>query len=683
MTPPNTLPDQPCRGRRAHGGITARSRTRRALWAALVLALGTHALGAGGSEPSATPREFTTKLGTFTAGDWSEVNGWTDEQHGEALAVFNASCRTLGKRPAWRDPCEAARVAARGGDAAARAFFESEFVPYRVSGRETDDDGLLTGYFEPAIPGSRERGDRFVHPVYGVPDDMLYLDLRRVSRGLAGLPGFATIEGRDVVPVVNETAARATGTLLFKLEVAGAGEPLDRRLRVRIEGDRIVPYRTRQQIDEAQAWRGPVIAWVDDPNALYVMQVQGSGRIRLPDGQSIRLSYADQNGHPFTPRGAARAPAVRTRGAAPAPAEEPAPPAQLSATLLSMIDVDDPGTSVAQADEPVVRTRSISVRPSQPVREPAPPVTTSRREPAPTTSAPRASGREQDEDVDRVIRLLLGQTGAGGRPASGSTASAPRPPAPTTTPTTTPTTPPKTAPLTATPPQMPAAPPAPTAATSAPPSTTAPAPAAVAPVPTTPAPTASTAPSPAATARARASTPPPQAARAERSAAAPPAPAASDEPSPASLQAYLARMAGARQNDRSYVFFKESDNTAPGPTGALGIPLAAERSAAVDPRSTPLGAPLFIESRSDRSDVIRRRLMFAHDTGGAIRGAVRADFFWGSGPRAGARALSTRETLAMWVLLPKGFDTSGRLGGRTRSLGGAAPDCVMDDPEFC
>jgi membrane-bound lytic murein transglycosylase A len=633
MTPPNTLPDQPCRGRRAHGGITARSRTRRALWAALVLALGTHALGAGGSEPSATPREFTTKLGTFTAGDWSEVNGWTDEQHGEALAVFNASCRTLGKRPAWRDPCEAARVAARGGDAAARAFFESEFVPYRVSGRETDDDGLLTGYFEPAIPGSRERGDRFVHPVYGVPDDMLYLDLRRVSRGLAGLPGFATIEGRDVVPVVNETAARATGTLLFKLEVAGAGEPLDRRLRVRIEGDRIVPYRTRQQIDEAQAWRGPVIAWVDDPNALYVMQVQGSGRIRLPDGQSIRLSYADQNGHPFTPRGAARAPAVRTRGAAPAPAEEPAPPAQLSATLLSMIDVDDPGTSVAQADEPVVRTRSISVRPSQPVREPAPPVTTSRREPAPTTSAPRASGREQDEDVDRVIRLLLGQTGAGGRPASGSTASAPRPP-----------------------------------------------------VPTTPAPSASTAPSPpspAATARARASTPPPPAARAERSAAAPPAPAASDEPSPASLQAYLARMAGARQNDRSYVFFKESDNTAPGPTGALGIPLAAERSAAVDPRSTPLGAPLFIESRSDRSDVIRRRLMFAHDTGGAIRGAVRADFFWGSGPRAGARALSTRETLAMWVLLPKGFDTSGRLGGRTRGLGGAAPDCVMDDPEFC
>jgi membrane-bound lytic murein transglycosylase A len=78
-----------------------------------------------------------------------------------------------------------------------------------------------------------------------------------------------------------------------------------------------------------------------------------------------------------------------------------------------------------------------------------------------------------------------------------------------------------------------------------------------------------------------------------------------------------------------------------------------------------------------------RRLVIAQDTGGAIRGAVRADFFWGTGPKAGAQAVRTRDGLAMWVLLPRDFAPKSS-GTRTRGIGGTAADeCVMPDAEYC
>ena len=75
----------------------------------------------------------------------------------------------------------------------------------------------------------------------------------------------------------------------------------DKKLRVRIDGKRIVPYYTRAQIDQGVLAVERVIVWVDDLAALYSMQVQGSGKVRLPDGQLLRLAYAEQNGHPFLP----------------------------------------------------------------------------------------------------------------------------------------------------------------------------------------------------------------------------------------------------------------------------------------------------------------------------------------------------------------------------------------------
>lgn len=108
-------------------------------------------------------------------------------------------------------------------------------------------------------------------------------------------------------------------------------------------------------------------------------------------------------------------------------------------------------------------------------------------------------------------------------------------------------------------------------------------------------------------------------------------------------------------NNPSYVFFRELPSGLPGPLGALGVPILAERSVAVDPKFIPLGAPVFLSTTEPNSSKPLKRLMMAQDTGGAIKGGVRADFFWGAGRDAGAKAGSMKQPGKIWVLLPKDF----------------------------
>lgn len=105
----------------------------------------------------------------------------------------------------------------------------------------------------------------------------------------------------------------------------------------------------------------------------------------------------------------------------------------------------------------------------------------------------------------------------------------------------------------------------------------------------------------------------------------------------------------------SYVFFRELPAGLPGPLGALGVPITAERSVAIDPKFVPLGAPIFLSTTEPNSNKPLQRLMMAQDTGGAIKGGVRADFYWGAGDVAGAKAGSMKQAGKVWVLLPKGF----------------------------
>lgn len=116
-----------------------------------------------------------------------------------------------------------------------------------------------------------------------------------------------------------------------------------------------------------------------------------------------------------------------------------------------------------------------------------------------------------------------------------------------------------------------------------------------------------------------------------------------------------------------YVFFREEPlpNPAVGPRGAMGVPLTPGRSIAVDPRSIPYGTPVWIDTTEPLGNAPLRRLVLAQDTGSAIVGAVRADYFWGWGNDAAEQAGRMKQPLRMWVLWPK-ENVAGRASSRGR-----------------
>jgi membrane-bound lytic murein transglycosylase A len=132
-----------------------------------------------------------------------------------------------------------------------------------------------------------------------------------------------------------------------------------------------------------------------------------------------------------------------------------------------------------------------------------------------------------------------------------------------------------------------------------------------------------------------------------------------DQASAQGIKAWLAANPKRQQEllnaNPGYVFFKEEKLTDPrkGPKGALGVPLTPQRSVAVDPNFIPLGAPVFLSTTHPGSNAPLQRMMLAQDTGGAIKNAVRADYFWGFGAEAGEKAGKMKQRGMLWVLLPK------------------------------
>jgi membrane-bound lytic murein transglycosylase A len=354
---------------------------------------------------------------SFRAEPWSALPGWQDDRASEAWPAWLVSCRALTEREAtretWRAPCEAAAAVDARDPAAVRRFFEAQFTPWSVSFPDGRTTGLVTGYYEPLLRGSRTRTAQYAVPLYAPPDDLLTVDLTSLHPELK-----------------------------------------DKRVRARVEGKRVVPYWTRAQIERGAApTEGKVLAWVADPLDAAFLQIQGSGRVELPDGSVMRVGYADQNGHPYRSIGRV----LIERG-------------ELTRDTASM-------------------------------------------------QAIKAWARSNPDKLEALL----------------------------------------------------------------------------------------------------------------------------DE-------------------NPSYVFFREVPPPAPGtidatidgPYGALGVPLLAGRAIAVDPRSIPLGAPVFLATTYPLSDRRLERLTLAQDTGGAIRGAVRADFFWGFGDEAGREAGRMRQDGAMWLLWPTG-----------------------------
>lgn len=190
---------------------------------------------------------------------FSRLPGWTGDRHSEAWPALLRSCdRLQGRDPAWEQVCLAARSRALPGDGEARAFFE-QFFTARVVDGEGGRDGLITGYYEPLLNGSRTRSERFRIPLYARPDDLLTIDLGSLYPELKGRP-----------------------------------------VRGRLQGRRVVPYYSRSEITTGSApLAGNELVWVDDPVEAFLLQVQGSGRVRLPDGSELAVGYDDQNGHPY------------------------------------------------------------------------------------------------------------------------------------------------------------------------------------------------------------------------------------------------------------------------------------------------------------------------------------------------------------------------------------------------
>jgi membrane-bound lytic murein transglycosylase A len=202
---------------------------------------------------------------------WTDIAGWSGDDHLQAYRAFRLSCKPISaqRTPAadpkalgnsLLDPCRAARAADISDGARARAFFETHFLPLRIS-RIGEDDGFVTGYYEPVIDGSRTQTDVYTVPVYRRPSNLF---VRGFKQDAVGLPNKGQV---------------------FR----------------KIGRRKLVPYYDRAQIEDgAIAGRGLEICWLKSQTDLLFTQIQGSARVRLEDGSTIRINYDAHNGYPYT-----------------------------------------------------------------------------------------------------------------------------------------------------------------------------------------------------------------------------------------------------------------------------------------------------------------------------------------------------------------------------------------------
>jgi membrane-bound lytic murein transglycosylase A len=205
--------------------------------------------------------------------DWNALDGWQTDDHAAAFATFLTSCRPLlraglseaNKRPmslALTHVCQQALAAGRLTEDQARMFFERNFRPLRIT-KLGDSAGLLTGYYEPIVDGSRVPTGIFKVPIYRRPPDLVP---PRNSKG----PGFPN-RGQSLRRTRNGT---------------------------------LVPYYDRGEIlDGALDGQHLEICWIRNQMDALVIQVQGSARVRLEDGAMLHINYDGHNGYPFVPIG--------------------------------------------------------------------------------------------------------------------------------------------------------------------------------------------------------------------------------------------------------------------------------------------------------------------------------------------------------------------------------------------
>jgi len=193
----------------------------------------------------------------FIPARFADLPGWDRDDLRAAWPAFMLSCSKLAGAADWKEPCAIAKTVDASSQAAIRLFFESFFDPHQVVAPDGSSSGLITGYYEPLLRGARKKGGPYQTPLYKVPDDMVIIDLGSVYPELA-----------------------------------------NKRVRGRLKGKRVVPYPSREEISRS-GLPGNELLWVDDSVEAFFLEVQGSGRVQLPDGETVRVAYADQNGRPY------------------------------------------------------------------------------------------------------------------------------------------------------------------------------------------------------------------------------------------------------------------------------------------------------------------------------------------------------------------------------------------------
>ncbi|MDP3692797.1 murein transglycosylase A [Bradyrhizobium sp.] len=212
--------------------------------------------------------------GQYAPVAWADIVGWREDDHLAAYKAFRTSCKPIAaqRRPpaepkalgtSLRDPCRAARALDFADGARAKAFFEGHFLPLRIS-RLGEAEGFVTGYYEPIIDGSRTQTDVYTVPVYRRPSNLF---VRGTTQSSAGLPNKGQV---------------------FR----------------KIGRRKLVPYYDRAEIEDgAIAGRGLEIVWLKNQTDLLFTQIQGSARVRLEDGSTVRINYDAHNGYSYTPVG--------------------------------------------------------------------------------------------------------------------------------------------------------------------------------------------------------------------------------------------------------------------------------------------------------------------------------------------------------------------------------------------
>lgn len=199
----------------------------------------------------------TFKNVQLSAINFSQLNGFEKDNVLEALPALRKSCFVLQKKDkSWQSVCKGLGKSFQS-DAALRAFLKKNLQPFLVNNGQK---GLFTGYYEPEIEGSLVKTKEYDTPVYGLPQDIVRIDLGKFNSKYKGEVLFGKLEGKE-----------------------------------------IAPYLTRKEIETGKVkFPADIIAWVKEPVDLFILQIQGSGILKLPDGNKIGIGYDGNNGHAFT-----------------------------------------------------------------------------------------------------------------------------------------------------------------------------------------------------------------------------------------------------------------------------------------------------------------------------------------------------------------------------------------------